>query len=243
MPLLDVCFTPELIHLYALKGRVVVVVDILRATSTMVTGLAHGLEKIIPVSTLAECQQLAKHGYLTAAERDGKKADGFDLGNSPFSYMEDLVKGKTLAMTTTNGTHAIRLSEAADQVVAGAFLNVSSVAAYLTTQQKDVLVVCAGWKGKFNLEDTLFAGALAHKLQGNFEFENDATLAAAHLYAAAQNDLMEYLSKASHVQRLQNLHIIKDIAFCLQQDVYEVVPVLEGNYLVPYIPETIKNWV
>lgn len=243
MPLLDVCFTPELIHLYELKNRVVVVVDILRATSSMVTGLAHGLEKIIPVSTLAECQEYAKQGYLTAAERDGKKAEGFDLGNSPFSYMEDLVKGKTLAMTTTNGTHAIRLSEAANKVVVGAFLNVSSVAAYLVEQQKDVLVVCAGWKGKFNLEDTLFAGALAHKLQNTFESENDATLASYHLYATAQKDLPQFLSKASHVKRLQNLHITKDIAFCLQHDVYDLVPVLEENYLVPYTPESIKNMV
>ena len=243
MPLLDVCFTPELIPLYELSGRVVVVVDILRATSSMVTGLAHGIEKIIPVSTLAECQALAKQGYLTAAERDGKKADGFDLGNSPFSYMEAFVKGKTLAMTTTNGTHAIRLSAAADKVVVGAFLNLSRVAAYLTAQQKDVLVVCAGWKGKFNLEDTLFAGALAHQLQETFAFENDATLASAHLYAVAQNDLLQFLSKASHVQRLQNLHITKDIAFCLQHDVYQVVPVLEGDFLIPYTPEVVKNLV
>ncbi|QNF34890.1 2-phosphosulfolactate phosphatase [Adhaeribacter swui] len=243
MPLLDVCFSPELIHLYDLKGRVVVVVDILRATSSMVTGLAHGLEKIIPVSTLAECQQFASKGYLTAAERDGKKAEDFDLGNSPFSYMEDFVKGKTLAMTTTNGTHAIRLSLAADKVVVGAFLNVSSVAAYLVEQQKDVLVVCAGWKGKFNLEDTLFAGALAHKLQGLFESENDATLAAYHLYETAKSDLPLYLSKASHVQRLKNLNITKDITFCLQQDVYDIVPVLEGDYLVPYTPESVKSVV
>jgi 2-phosphosulfolactate phosphatase len=146
-------------------------------------------------------------------------------------------------MTTTNGTHAIRLSEAADKVVVGAFLNLSSVAAYLAEQQKDVLVVCAGWKGKFNLEDTLFAGALAHKLQNTFAFENDATQAAAHLYSTAQNDLMQFLSKASHVQRLQNLNITKDIAFCLQPDVYDLVPVLEGDYLVPYTPESIKNLV
>lgn len=241
MPLLDVCFTPELIHLYELKGRIVVVVDILRATSSMVTGLAHGLEKIIPVSTLKECAAFAQQGYLTAAERDGKKAEDFDLGNSPFSYMTDLVKGRTLAMTTTNGTHAIRLSEAADKVVVGAFLNVSSVAAYLQEKQKDVLVVCAGWKGKFNLEDTLFAGALAHKLAGLFASENDATLAAWHLYETAKNDLAGFLNKASHVQRLQNLDIYKDITYCLQHDVYEVVPVLEGDYLIPYTPEIVKN--
>lgn len=241
MPLLDVCFSPELIHLYELKGRVVVVVDILRATSSMVTGLAHGLEKIIPVSTLDDCKKYAGQGYLTAAERDGKKAEGFDLGNSPFSYMAEAVRGRTLAMTTTNGTHAIRLSAAADKVVAGAFLNVSSIAAYLQHQQKDVLVVCAGWKGKFNLEDTLFAGALAYKLGDTFTSENDATLAARHLYEIAKDNLEDYLSQASHVQRLQNLHILKDISFCLQHDVYDVVPVMEGDCLVAYKQPVIKD--
>ena len=241
MPFLDVCFSPELIHLYELKGRVVVVVDILGATSSMVTGLAHGLEKIIPVSTLDDCKKYGELGYLTAAERDGKKADGFDLGNSPFSYMEEIVRGRSLAMTTTNGTHAIRLSEAADKVVAGAFLNVSSVAAYLQSQQKDVLVVCAGWKGKFNLEDTLFAGALAHQLADTFTSENDATLAARHLYEMAKENLEDYLSKASHVKRLQNLHIVKDIQFCLQHDVYNVVPVMEGDSLISYEQPVLTN--
>ncbi len=241
MPLLDVCFSPELIHLYELKGRVVVVVDILRATSSMVTGLAHGLERIVPVSNLDDCKLYAQQGYLTAAERDGKMALDFDFGNSPFSYMAELVKGRTLAMTTTNGTRAIRLSAEADKVVVGAFLNLSSVAAYLQEQQKDVLVVCAGWKGKFNLEDTLFAGALAHKLQDTFESENDATLAAWNLYETAKNDLAGFLSKASHVKRLQNLDIFKDITFCLQHDIYDIVPVMERDFLIPYIPETIKN--
>src|SRR5688572_17091722 len=109
MPSIDVCFSPELLHLYDLSGKVAVVVDVLRATSSMVTAFAHGIEKIIPVSTLDDCLNLKKTGYLTAAERDGRKAEGFDLGNSPFSYMEAGIKGKTLVMTTTNGTHAIRL--------------------------------------------------------------------------------------------------------------------------------------
>lgn len=243
MPLLDVCFSPELLHLYELKNRIVVVVDILRATSSMVTGLAHGLEKIIPVSTLAECQEYSKKGYLTAAERDGQKADGFDFGNSPFSYMAENLRGRTVAMTTTNGTHAIRLSLAAEQVVIGAFLNLSSVAAYLQEKQKDVLVVCAGWKGKFNLEDTLFAGALAQKLATTFAPENDATLAAGHLYEIAQNDLAGFLSKSSHVQRLQNLHIYEDITYCLQHDIYDLVPILAGDYLVPYPQPTVEAGV
>lgn len=224
--------------MYDLRGRVVVVVDILRATSSMVTAFAHGIRKIIPVSELDECRAYGRQGYLTAAERDGKMAAGFDLGNSPFSYMGEQIRGRTLAMTTTNGTHAIRLSRAADQVIIGAFLNLSSVAAYLRAQQKNVLVVCAGWKGKFNLEDTLFAGALAQQLLDAFAPENDATLAAAHLYETAKNDWYGFLSQSSHVQRLQKLDLAKDIAYCLQPDIYDVVPVLAGDYLlVPTVSE------
>ena len=144
------------------------------------------------------------------------------------------MKDQTLAMTTTNGTHAINLSAAADQVIAGAFLNLSSIATYLKSQQKDVLVVCAGWKGKFNLEDTLFAGALAHNLGHSFFSENDATLASLHLYEMAKDNLPAYLSQASHVKRLQNLHILEDIHFCLQHDVYEVIPIMEGESLIAY---------
>ena len=236
MPALDVCFSPELLHLYELKGKVVVVVDVLRATSSMVTAFAHGIEKIIPVSSLEDCLAQQQEGFLTAAEREGRKAEGFDLGNSPFSYMEPQIQGKTLVMTTTNGTHAIRLSMAADKVVAGAFLNLESVAAFLEAEQKDVLVVCAGWKGNFNLEDTLFAGGLAHRLEGTFAPANDATLAALHLYRLAQTDMLGFLANSSHVQRLQNLDITKDIAFCLQEDRYEVVPVLSGDCLVAFRP-------
>jgi len=239
MPLIDVCFSPELLHLYELPGKVVVVVDVLRATSSMVTAFAHGIEKIIPVSSLDDCLNQKQAGYLTAAEREGRKAEGFDLGNSPFSYMEPAIKGKTLIMTTTNGTHAIRLSMAADKVVAGAFLNVGSVAALAKAESKDLLVVCAGWKGNFNLEDTLFAGALAERLAADFKPANDATLAAQHLYRVAQADKLAFLAESSHVKRLRNLDITKDIVFCLQEDVYDVIPVLENGILVKLQPEPV----
>lgn len=240
MPALDVCFSPELIHLYQLPGKLVVVVDILRATSSMVTAFAHGIETIIPVSSLDDCLAQKQPDFLTAAEREGRHADGFDLGNSPFSYMEARIKGKTLVMTTTNGTHAIRLSMAADAVAAGAFLNLGSIALFAEAEQKDVLVVCAGWKGNFNLEDTLFAGALADRLRHTFKPANDATLAAQHLYRLAQADKLSFLSDSSHVQRLKNLNIIKDIAFCLQEDVYDVVPILKGDRLVKLQKETVS---
>ncbi|NEM99366.1 2-phosphosulfolactate phosphatase [Pontibacter burrus] len=232
MPSIDVCFSPELLHLYELKGKAVVAVDILRATSTMVAAFAHGATDIIPVMKLEECQAYAGKGCLIAAERDGVKAEGFDLGNSPFAYMNGNVQGRTIAITTTNGTRAIHLSMDADEIIVGSFLNLQAVADHLKELQLDVLVVCAGWKGKFNLEDTLYAGALTERLQGDFTFENDATLASLYLYQTAKNDLAGFLRQSSHVRRLENLEIHKDVEFCLLHDQYNVLPVWKNDRLV-----------
>ncbi len=232
MPSIDVCFSPELLHLYDLKGKAVVAVDILRATSTMVTAFAHGATDIIPVMKLEDCLIYAEQGCLTAAERDGVKAEGFDLGNSPFAYMDGKVTGRSIAITTTNGTRAIHLSKAADEIILGSFLNLQAVADHLIDLQLDVLVVCAGWKGKFNLEDTLYAGALTERLQDDFSFENDATLASLSLYQSAKQDLVSFLRQSSHVRRLENLEIHKDIEFCLQHDVFGVLPVWKEDRLV-----------
>lgn len=229
---LDVCLSPELIHLYDLSGKIVVVVDILRATSCMTTGLACGVTSIRPVATLEECSDLKAEGYFTAAERGGQKVASFDIGNSPFSYMEDRFKGKKIAVTTTNGTLSITKSKSADEVLIGSFLNLSAVAKYLKTQDQDVIILCAGWQGRVNLEDTLFAGALVEKLESTYTIACDAAQAALVLYKAAESDLDNFLSASSHVQRLRKFNIEKDITFCLTIDEYDVIPVLRGNELV-----------
>jgi 2-phosphosulfolactate phosphatase len=228
----DVCLTPELLHLYPVEGKVVVVVDVLRATSCITTGIAHGVEKIIPVATLEECSDLRKKGYVAAAERDGKKAEGFDIGNSPFSYMDEKLQGKTVAVTTTNGTLAITRCREAAEVIVGSFLNRAAIVNYLLQQSNDVLVVCAGWKGKMNLEDTLFAGAVIEGLKEDFSVDQDAALAALTLFRQAENNLRVFLSDCSHVKRLKGLHIDKDIEFCLQYDIYDAIPVLKDGALV-----------
>lgn len=232
MPGIDVCFSPELLHLYNLKGKAVVAVDVLRATSTMVTAFANGATHIFPVMQLNECLEYAGQGCLTAAEREGIKADGFDLGNSPFSYTPEIVKGKAIAITTTNGTRAIRLSERADEVIVGAFLNLDAVVQHLKRLNLDVLVVCAGWKGNFNLEDTLFAGAVVERVMDSFSSENDAALASLYLYQTAKADILGFLRKSSHVRRLEHLEIHKDIEFCLQHDVFNVLPVWKQDRLI-----------
>jgi 2-phosphosulfolactate phosphatase len=228
----EVCLTPDLVKTYGVENKIVVVVDILRATSVMTTALAHGIKSITPVATVEECKSLKDCGYLAAAERDGKTVDGFDFGNSPFTYMEEALAGKKLAVTTTNGTLAITRSINAEEVVIGSFLNITAVATYLMSQPHDVLIMCAGWKGKVNLEDTIFAGALVELISGSFDSENDSAIAAVALYRMAKDDMMGFLKNSSHAKRLKGLSIIKDIDFCLQRDVYNILPVLKQGELV-----------
>lgn len=232
MKKIDVCLSPELIHLYNLENTIVVVVDIFRATSCMVTAFAHGVATIYPVATIEECSKLQAKGYLAAAERDAHKVEGFELDNSPFSYMAENIKGATIAVTTTNGTLAISKSKSAEKVIIGAFLNIETVARYLKSQPFDVLIHCAGWKGKPNLEDTLFAGALIDLLQNDYEIAEDSALMALKLYDLKKDRMEAAVANSSHVKRLQKLGIQKDISFCLQRNLYNILPVLEGEKLV-----------
>jgi 2-phosphosulfolactate phosphatase len=157
--------------------------------------------------------------------------DGFDRGNSPFEYTGEDIRGKKIAFTTTNGTQAIDKSKKAKHLLIGSFLNVSAVAQRVEELNESVLVVCAGWKGRFNLEDTLFAGALIDRLKNTFKSDDDAALAAVSLYTETKQDLVSFLNKSSHIQRLNRLNIHEDMAFCVQEDTYSVVPYLEGDFL------------
>jgi 2-phosphosulfolactate phosphatase len=232
MRTIDVCLSPDLMHLFKVSDRTVVVVDILRATSCMTTAFAFGISQITPVAKLEDCLALKSAGTFTAGERDGKKVDGFDLGNSPFEYMQPHLKGKSIAFTTTNGTQAIVKSLGAKEIVIGSFLNLKSVISHLQKQEDNILVVCSGWKGKVNLEDSLFAGAVVELMKETVQPECDAPLMAQHLYNIARNDMEGFLQDSSHVKRLARLGIQKDIAFCLTHDQYDVLPVLKDGVLV-----------
>jgi 2-phosphosulfolactate phosphatase len=215
---IDVCLSPEMVHLHKTEGKVVVVIDILRATSCMTTALANGIESITAVASLEECKALGEQGYLTAAERDGKKVDGFDFGNSPFSYHDESIKGKKIVVTTTNGTLAIVKSEGAKEILIGSFLNFSTIVNYLRNQPNDVLM--------------LFAGAIVDALKGDFSHDEDSVLTALNLYYSAKSDMIGFLSNSSHVRRLQGLGIMKDIEFCLTKDIYNVLPIMRDGKIV-----------
>ena len=224
--------SPELIHLFELEGKTVVVVDILRATSCMTTAFAHNIESMKPVATLEECKALKQDGYFIAAERGGEKVEGFDIGNSPFSYMEPSLNGEKVAVTTTNGTLAITKSIAANDVLIGSFLNIGAVAKKVVDLEQDLIIHCAGWKGSVNAEDTLFAGALIDLLRDSYLMSTDDATVAYALYQQHKDDMLAYVSQSSHAQRLQGFGIMKDIEFCLEIDKYEVVPYLKDGSII-----------
>lgn len=230
---IEVCLTPALLHLYAIENSIVVVIDILRATSSITYGIDNGAETIIPVSNVEDCLAYAGQGFLLAAERNGEVVEGYDFGNSPFSYTKEKVGGKTVVLTTTNGTKAMHMAhKRAHQVVIGSFLNITALCNWLKTQDKNVLLLCAGWKDNFNLEDTLFAGAVVNALRNDFKHSDDACVVAEDMYLMAKDDLRTYLHKSSHSHRLAALNIEEDVQFCLKLDVCKAIPVLEGDRLV-----------
>ncbi|HKG08629.1 MAG TPA: 2-phosphosulfolactate phosphatase [Pedobacter sp.] len=230
---IEVCLTPALLHLYDISNSIVVVIDILRATSSMVYGIDNGAAAIIPVAHVEDCLNYSDSGYLLAAERDGEVVKGYDFGNSPFSYQKEKVAGKTIVLTTTNGTKALHMARAkASQVVIGSFLNLQALCDWLREQNKSVLLLCAGWKDQFNLEDTLFAGAVVTALRKDFTHFDDSSVAAEDLYQVARQDLRAYLHKSSHSHRLAQLNIEEDVKFCLQLNICQAIPVLSGDSLI-----------
>jgi 2-phosphosulfolactate phosphatase len=230
----EVCFSPLSYPIFKNNDAIVVVIDILRATSAICTAFEHGVKSIIPVASVEEAIEYKNNGYLAAAERHGEVVPGFELGNSPYSYMGENIKDKTVVLTTTNGTQAIEIARDAHQVVIGSFLNIDAITQWLIAQDRDVVLLCSGWKNRFNLEDTLFAGAVAHDLLETGLFENacDTAQAAYHLYVSAKDDTYAFLENSSHRKRLQNLNLERDVRYCLQKNITNVIPVLKGKELV-----------
>ncbi|MDP2187922.1 MAG: 2-phosphosulfolactate phosphatase [Sphingobacteriaceae bacterium] len=228
----EVCLSPRLVDRYDLTNRIVVVTDVLRATSAMVAGLASGVVAIRPVETVEASAALRAHGYLAAAEREGQVVEGFDFGNSPYAFMRPEVQGQKIALTTTNGTRAIALVVNAPLVLIGAFVNLEAIVDFLKNRSEDVLILCSGWKDNFNLEDSLFAGAVVAGLRGPEVHSCDAGLATALLYDQLQHDLFGAIQRSSHYHRLAKMGIEEDIRFCMQRNVFSVVPVLRNGEIV-----------
>ena len=231
---IQTCFSPATYPLFADSDSIVVVVDIFRATSAICTAIHYGVERMIPVASIEDAQRYKNLGFLVAAERNAVMLEGFDFGNSPFHYMTPDVQGKTIAISTTNGTQAIEAAKDAAVIAIGSFLNIQALANWIKPQGRNVIILCAGWKNKFNLEDTLFAGALAGLLLEDERFSTtcDSSIAAGYLYEKASSDLFGFLENSSHRNRLKNLNLEKDIRYCLSVNTLDIIPVVQDGGIV-----------
>ena len=240
---IEVCFSPGEYHLYESDFQLVVVLDVLRATSAICTAMEHGLKEIIPVATVEEARKLQSEGYLAAAERGGQIVDGFDMGNSPYSYMDPALKGKSVVLTTTNGTKAINMAKDKETVVIGSLNNLDALCEWLIKQRRDILVLGSGWKDKFNLEDTICAGAIADKClkSGRFFADEDSTVAAKFIYRSARDNMFAFLKASSHRRRLRKLNLNEDVKYCLTPNNCKAIPILENGSLVRLNPESVET--
>lgn len=232
----EVCFTPAVYDSFHNDEAIVVVVDILRATSSICTAFMNGVKRLIPVATLEEAKEYKAKGYLIAAERDGIVRDFADFGNSPFNFTPENVKDKDVVYSTTNGTHTIMMAAKSYRVLIGSYLNHSALVDYIQAENRNLLILCAGWKQKFNLEDTLFAGALAEALISGKKYGSicDSTLASIDLWNIARSDLIAYIKKLAQHQRLKKNNLDDSIEYCHTFNLTDKVPYLEDYYLTVF---------
>jgi len=242
--LVEVCYSPGQYHLYQEDFDIVVVIDVLRATSAITTALHCGVEKIIPVSSVEEAIEYKKKGFIVGAERDGRVVEGFDFGNSPYAYMDPSMQGKTVVLTTTNGTKAIQIASERKTVVIGCLNNLDILCSWLADQHKNTLILASGWKDKVNLEDTICGGAIADILIESRKFQcvEDSTVAAKFMYRSAREHLWSFLRASSHRRRLIKLNIQRDVKYCLTANTVPCIPILENGALVKLQYEP-KEWL
>ncbi len=235
-PSLHTSISPALLHLYDLSNSIVVIIDVFRATSTIAAALHNGARCVIPVDSVPKAIEISKNiGGIAAGERDGMIAEGLQHGNSPLEYTRDFIKDQTLVLTTTNGTRLLQmaLDRNADTIISGSFPNLGAVCEFLIHENKNVVLGCAGWKDRFNLEDTLFAGAVIHHIGKHFTIHCDSSLMAETIYAKHKNKLTDFAPKLTHYHRLvERFGLIEDIKFCLTPDAANVLPLYSNGKLV-----------
>jgi len=213
------------------RGDLIIAVDVLRCSSSIVNAFVNGVKAVVPAETLREAFALREQhsDYLLAGERRGRKLRGFDFGNSPWEFVQEAVDGRTLIMTTTSGTGALVRCRGAEHVLVGAFLNAEAVAkeaaAIAQRNELDVSFVLAGEKGLFSLEDFLCAGAIASGFPiGAFDFSDEA-LAAVLAFECAKNTLGESVRKSRHAKHLIELGFERDIEFSCMLNRFDLVPI------------------
>ena len=234
LPRIEACFSPREFNLYEEGFELIVVIDVLRATSAICAAIENGVKGIIPVDSVEEAREYLNKGYIAAAEREGQIVEGFPMGNSPLSFLDPKLKGETIVLTTTNGTKAIKIAEKKETVVIGSLNNLKPLTDWLISQERNILILASGWKEKFNLEDTICAGAIIDGVLESRKFASneDSSVAAKFIYRSAKENIFSYLKASSHRRRLRKLNLNADVNFCLTPNNLTAIPILKDGILV-----------
>ena len=226
----DVCFSPALYPFYTdMPDKIVVVTDIFRASTTMCAAFQNGAKAIIPVASIDEAKEYKAKGYKVGAERNVKRCNFADFGNAPSDYTAEKVKREEIVFTTTNGTQAIDKASDATILLIGAFSNLNAIADYCVAQEKDIMILCAGWENRFNIEDTLFGGALANILiqKEGYSSASDATQVALAMWDEAKPNPRKYIEQTEHIKRLEANGLADSVDYCLTIDTVPLVPIFD----------------
>ncbi|MCZ8520655.1 MULTISPECIES: 2-phosphosulfolactate phosphatase [Paenibacillus] len=230
-----------------LRRKTVIVIDVLRATSTMLAALSNGCSAVIPVETVEQAKELQGPGHLLGGERGCRRIPGFDLGNSPAEYTPSAIAGSVLIMTTTNGTRAIRKAEQAGRILVGSLLNAQACARKAQSLGKEIVILCSGTRDIFSLEDGLGAGAIVDELlqpscpagtgrQADLPQVNDFGLSMMHAYRAAKDNMEAALLACENGRRLVSLGYREDVAFCSRLNAIASAPEIRSGRLMPDVP-------
>jgi 2-phosphosulfolactate phosphatase len=243
---IDVHFGTQLPSQADVAGRVVAVIDVLRASTVIATALDHGARAVIPLESpdevVTRARSFSREDVLLTGERKMQSIPGFDLGNSPAEFTADAVEGKTIIMTTTNGTAALLAVSGARDVLVASYVNFTAVLTMLRAALRggtDVSIVCAGTERRFSLEDAACAGRFVHHLiKGRSEAEpNDAALAASLLHGKYGDNLARLFAAASHGRALAAAGFSHDLLACAAIDAHPVIPVYQDRQITKLGPE------
>lgn len=219
-----------------MRGKTVIMIDVLRASSTIVTALAHSAKGVIPVADMGAgskiSQSMDTKNILLCGEKDGEKIEGYDLGNSPLEYTREVVQGKTIVLNTTNGTKALMRASLASEILVGSFLNMTTIAGYLKDKE-NIALVCAGWRGRLSLEDLLCAGNIIYELTGGElpETAFDGAKVAFGLYEKFGDDIEKAVQSSNHAHRLKDIVGTEDLSYCSRVNATDVLPVMKEGII------------
>ncbi|MDD3920347.1 MAG: 2-phosphosulfolactate phosphatase [Eubacteriales bacterium] len=235
---IEVMATPQDVSEPYLRGKIVIVIDVLRASTTIMTALEHGATQVIPAIDVEEATMIAgrigRGNYLLGGERHALKMPDYDFGNSPVEYTRRAVEDKTLIFTTTNGTAAILAARGAYRLLIGCMRNRTAVAKLALAEERDIVLLCAGTEGSFSADDICCAGAIVEAINAGLNAPaqyNDLALVSSLIYAGWKDGSAD-LAKTKHYHYLQSLQLQDDLTYCFEMDKSDTVPEYKNGTLV-----------